>query len=248
MTQSANSPLSQEEFELIEQFLSGSLAEEAQEKIRNRIDSDSGFAAKVSEIQDMQLGIERAALHSKLESFHSELAKKEPLVPIRSIHASWFWGVAASLFLVVSAGAWWIMGQKSPGEELYQAYFRPDPGLVTSMSGQGNYEFERAMVDYKEGKYEEAITRWKSLLAEKPTNDSLNYFLGSAFLAKNQEATSLDYLSIVASNPASGFYDDANWYAGLAAVKLGHTEKALAFLKVSSRPEAKNLIENLEEK
>lgn len=243
-----NASLSQEDFELIERLLNGELRPDQLDEIQERMASDQNFASQIDEIRDLRLGIERAALAVRLDSYHSEIGDPDKEVPVRPLRPSWLWGVAASFFLVASAGVWWIMGQKSPEEQLYQAYFRPDPGLVTSMASQGNYEFDRAMVDYKDGKYSEAIDRWEKLLNENPKNDTLNYFFGAALLASDQESLSLDYFQSVAENSRSAFYPDANWYAGLAALKLGQKEKALNFLRASSRPEAQKLISELESK
>ncbi len=248
MTPDINSPLSQEDFEQIERYLSGQLDQDQLDQFQARIASDPQFASQVEEIRDLQVGIERAALAARLDSFHSGLSSSEKEVPVRSIRPLWFWGVAASFFLVMTAGVWWIMGQKSPGEQRFQAYFRPDPGLVTSMAGESDYEFDRGMVDYKEGNYAEAISMWEKLLAAKPDSDTLSYFLGSAYLSSKQESRSLVYLEQVAGDPESAFYSEANWYAGLAALKLGQNEKALKFLSASSRPEAQQLISELESK
>lgn len=243
-----NPILNQEEFELIELFLEEKLNGDQMDRIRKRIDSDQDFASLVDEIREIQLGIQRASLSEKLDGFHADIANQKDSKPIRSIRPLWFWGVAASLFLVMTAGIWWILGQQSAEEKLFQAYFNPDPGLVTSMASEGNYEFDRAMVDYKDGNYTEAFDRWEKLLAENPQNDTLNYFLGSALLSAKQELKSVDYLETVAKDSSSGFYSDANWYLGLAYLKLGKKEKALNYLSASLRPEAEKLISELEMK
>lgn len=243
-----NPILNQEEFELIERFLEEKLEEDQMKIIQKRIDTDQDFASLVDEIRDIQLGIERASLAEKLDFFHDDLAEQKNSKPIRSIRPFWFWGVAASLFLVMTAGIWWIIGQESPEEKLFQAYFIADPGLVTSMASEGNYEFDRAMVDYKDGNYAEAISRWEKLLAGKPQNDTLNYFVGAALLSAKQERRSVDFLESVANDPSSGFYSDANWYLGLAYLKLGEKGKALNYLSASIRPEAEKLISEFETK
>lgn len=240
--------LNQEEFELIERFLEEKLEKDQMVLIRKRIESDQDFASLVDEIREMQLGIQRAALAEKLDSFHADLTEQKEFKPIRSIRPLWFWSGAASLFLVMTAGIWWIIGQESPEEKRYQAYFSADPGLVTSMASEGNYEFDRAMVDYKDGNYANAISRWEKLLVEKPKNDTLNYFLGTALLSAKQDRKSVDFLELVAKDSSSGFYSDANWYLGLAYLKLGEKEKAINYLSTSLRPEAEKLISELEMK
>ena len=56
---------SQEDFELIERYLSRSLDSELLEELRLKMLSDKDFAARVQEVQELQLGVERAALARK---------------------------------------------------------------------------------------------------------------------------------------------------------------------------------------
>jgi len=63
-------------------------------------------------------------------------------------------------------------------------YFKPDAGLITSMGGNENYEFYRGMVDYKQGNYKAAISRWKDQLKLKKDNDTLNFYIGVSLMAQ----------------------------------------------------------------
>ncbi len=237
---------SQEDFELIERYHMGLLDPVEEEEIRRKILADKDFASLVREIGDLQLGVERAALASRLEAFHAEIREEKRNMPVRALRPSLFWGVAASLFLAITAGIWWMFGQKSPGEELYQAYFRPDPGLVTAMSGDANYEFDRAMVDYKVGNYADAITRWEKLRSEDPKNDSILYFLGISNLAMGRQAQAERLLGEVVSLPDSEFGAEANWYLGLVFLKKGDHDRAKTYLQKSERPEIPDILERLE--
>lgn len=236
-----NPILNQKEFELIELFLEENLDEDQMELIRARIKSDQAFASLVEEIRVLQLGIQSAVIGEKMDLFHADLAEQNEPTPIRSIRPLWFWGVAASLFLVMTACIWWIIGQESPEEKLYQTYFNADPGLVTSMASGGNYEFDRAMVDYKDKNYANAIARWEMLLDEKPQNDTLNYFIGMALLASDQGVASTKYLEIVAQDTSSAFFPDANWYLGLFLIKGKDFDLAKGYLEKSNRTEIEQI-------
>jgi tetratricopeptide (TPR) repeat protein len=116
---------------------------------------------------------------------------------------------------------------------------------VTAMSSNANYEFDRGMVDYKTGNYQDAIERWENLLAEKPENDTLNYFIGSAFLAMDDPAHAKSFLE-KASHMTSGiFAKEASWYLGLSFLKSGNHEEAIKYLQNSEREEAAEIIAKL---
>lgn len=240
-----NTSLSQEDFELIELYLDGSLDAASMEAVLMRIRQDEMFASTVEEIKGLQFGLERAALASRLDAFHDDLSHSDKPA-IGKVRSLWFWGVAASLFLVMSAGIWWMMGQKSPGEELYQAYFRPDPGLVTTMSGESDYEFDRGMVDYKSGDYAQSLEFWQPLLEQAPDNDTLLYFVGLDYLQIGEIREAKKLLGQVIQNKESQFLRDANWYLGLAYVKEGQLSEAIPYLKTSEKEQAKSLIARIE--
>ena len=43
--------------------------------------------------------------------------------------------------------------QETVHQKLFAQFYQEDPGLITAMSSEGQYEFDRAMVDYKSGNY-----------------------------------------------------------------------------------------------
>ena len=239
---------SQEDFELIEGYLDGSLDPEKAEEIRVRILSNNDFAARVAEISDLQLGVQIAALASKLDSFHTEITTQERQVPVRKLTTFQFWGVAASFFLLITAGMWWMMDRKSPGEELYRAYYQVDPGLVTSMSGEENYEFDRGMVDYKSGEYAKSLEFWKPLLEQFPANDTLLYFVSLDYLHLGLSEEAKKLLERVIEDNNSQFVPDANWYLGLVLVKEGRFNDAIPYLEASQKLAAKSLLSEIEKR
>ncbi|GAA0877408.1 hypothetical protein GCM10009119_03760 [Algoriphagus jejuensis] len=238
---------SQEEFELIEAYLNGSFDSQKQEEVRQRISSDEGFAARVREFSEFQLGVERAALSSRLDSFHAEITDERDATPTRKLNTFQLWSIVASYFLIITAGIWWIMEKENPGERLYHAYFVSDPGLVTSMSGEGNYEFDRGMVDYKSGDYSKSLQFWQPLLQQDPHNDTLLYFIALDHLQLENLAEAKELLEQVTMTKESQFSREANWYLGLAMVKEGKFEKAIPYLVASEREEAKSLITELDQ-
>ena len=238
---------SQEDFELIEDYLGGLLKPGKQEEVRLRILSDASFAALVDEITELQLGVERAALAADLDSFHSDIANQPTPVPIRKLKLFHFWGIAASFFLAITAGLWLLIGQKSPDERLYLTYYEQDPGLVSSMSSAGNYDFDRAMVDYKSGKYQQAQAAFGSLLKNDTENDTLLYFSAMAELSLENNQAAEELLQAVSRDSTSGFSKDSFWYLGLLALREGDYASAKKYLDQSGRAKAEELTEAITE-
>ena len=135
--------------------------------------------------------------------------------------------------LVLAIGSYWYFGQPT-NEKLYTKYFTPDPGLPTTMSATNNFEFYDAMVNYKHGEYKIAISKWKKIEQKNPTNDTINYFLGVAFMAEKNETESIPYFQKVLVENNSVFTNDAYYYIGLAYLKNNNLDKAKENFKNST--------------
>lgn len=150
--------------------------------------------------------------------------------------------VAAAL--IIAAGSFWFLGGNS-NDRLYAKYFSPDPGLPTTMSSNNNYEFNKAMVDYKQGKYNDALSIWKAQLEHKTNNDTLNYFIGSALLADNNDKEAISYFLRVTELEDNRFKAEAYHYLGLAYLKNNDKAAAINALKKSNLSTSKDLLEKL---
>jgi tetratricopeptide (TPR) repeat protein len=240
--------ISQEELERIEKYLSEAMS------IRERIAFDDEMASnvilrhKTEEVRIILEEIETDSMVLAMEEFHEELTNTESLTlipPIAQRRTIWWpWTIVASLALVLSL--WVLLMRESPNERLFTAYYEPDPGLVTAMGNSVQYEFERAMVDYKMGQYQSAIDRWEKLLKEKYSNDTLNYFLGSSYLALQQTDKAAFYFQSTLIFQGSIFSNDAWWYLGLTWLKKGELLRAKEAFQKSNKPEAKTLLTELE--
>tara|TARA_R110002072_G_scaffold216077_1_gene373302 strand:- start:256159 stop:256896 length:738 start_codon:yes stop_codon:yes gene_type:complete len=235
--------ISSEDFELIENYLDGNLDSTSIAKVETRLSQEEDFRINVEEIRDLREGIQRAALKEKLNVFHMDIEKIQP--EKNKIHLM-YWAIAASISLFILAGIWWATQSTSPQEKIFQSYYHTDPGLISTMSSAGDYEFARGMVDFKLGEYTEAVNRWDKLLADNPSSDTLNYFLGLSYLELDDFQKSKQLLSNVTGTEESYFYKDANWYLGLIMVKEGNFEAAIPLLDAADREEATMLISILE--
>lgn len=225
--------ISTEEIERIESFLDGSMSDSDKIAFEEQLKSDPELQAKTDEIRLLQVGIQEAILAKKLASFHQPAAK---VVTMKSNRTKWL--AAASVLILLAAGAWFLFLQKNPNEQLYANYFKPDPGLPTTMSSSDAYEFEKAMIDYKNGDYQKAIDSWK----QQPKNDTLTYFIGLAQQSIGDTKAAIDQLSIIAADGNKPFYKDACWYLGLALLKDKQFDKAKSFIEKSDHPQKDALL------
>ncbi len=230
--------ISQEEMEKIESYLDNSMSTLDKTQFEQELRSNQELAAKTEEIRLLQVGIQEAILKQKLKTFHQPAAK---VVPMKFAAKKWL--VAASTIAVILTAGWFLFLKKAPNEKLFASYFRPDPGLPTTMSSSDAYEFEKAMIDYKNGDYQKAIDSWKS----QAKNDTLTYFIGLANQSLNNNKEAINLLTQVANDPNKPFYKDACWYLGLALLKEKDFSKAISYIEKSENPQKEALLKAIKE-
>ncbi len=230
------------DIEQVERFLRKEMPPEEREAFLDRLATDGELQQVVEEMQLLSIGIQEAALQRNLDQFHKEMPALRPakrnVFSTRRV-------AAAAVIIVASALAFWLLLNGGREEKLFTSYYQPDPGLPTLMSSADNYEFYQAMVDYKSGEYEKAIAAWDALLQQQPANDTLSYYLGSAWLANKQPAKAITYLEKVAANTNSSFVQDAGWYLALAWLQQGDKEKAKAALEKTQHRRREELLQEL---
>jgi len=240
-----NPDISQEEFESIENYLNNNLSLDEKIAFEKLIQKAPSLANKIEEVKQLLLGIESAVLKNNLDNFHEELHPVRKIQsetfdasesPKKSKNMAIFYSIAAAIIIIF--GIFWFMKDAKSPEKLFAKYFTPDPGLPTVMSTTSDYSFYEGMVDYKRKEYNVAIEKWKKLIPEKQNNDTLDYFLGVAYLAEGDAETSLEYLEPVQKFSNGIFKEDAYYYAALAKLKTGELEEAKKLLE--ENPSEKN--------
>lgn len=242
--------ISQEEFELIEQFLTNEMPKEEAATFKARLLTDELLQQKTEEVKLTILGIKEAVLADRLNEFHNSINNHSTTEkkPGRIIQLNKKWLAAASVLLFASFAVWWLTGRKNNNTKLYATYYKQDPGLITAMGSSEDYAFEKGMVDYKEGNYIKAIETWVAVKPAQSKKDTLNYFLGVANMAINKREKAKELLSQITSNSNKPFYKDACWYLGLVFLKDGETEKAIEWIIKSGHPKSNELINAINKK
>jgi len=115
------------------------------------------------------------------------------------------------------------------------------------MGASDNYLFDRAMVDYKVGDYDAALQIWENLQESKPANDTLNYFIASAYMGKENDEIAISYFQKVIINESSFFRNDALWYTGLALIREKKMKEAISVLEKAEHQDKDRLLAKLKE-
>ncbi len=240
-----NTNITPELLEAVERYYNGTMALQKRTLFKEQLHKDGDFKILVEDIRTTLLGIEGQALKERLEAFHEEISKHNPVVAstpkVRFLSFSKI-AIAAGIILVLGM-LWFLSG--STNDRLFAKYFRPDPGLPTTMSSSDNFAFYDAMVNYKQGDYATAISKWEKLEQKAPENDTLNYFLGVAYLAQKNAEKAVPYLKKTANNAESVFLQDAFYYMGLAYLKSDKLEEAKNAFQKSQSDKSQEILNRL---
>ncbi len=236
------------ELELFEAYLMDTMDVAEKQKFGQQLSNDNMLGKKFQNFKQQVSYIEESALRSKLEEFHGEYENTRAIGPNRSGQSSKNlkkYMIAASIALIAALGSILFLDGGSTEKKLFDEHFSPDPGLPTVMGNNDNYAFYEAMVDYKQGNYGEAIKKWETLLGQRPNNDTLNYFLGVAYLATGEGHRSIGFLRKSLDTKNTFFKDDAHFYLGLAHLRTKNKNLAIENLKKSPLRKSKALLNEL---
>lgn len=239
--------ISQEELEALEQFVFQKMSADQDKAFLKELSTNLDLRQKLQTVKLLLVGIQETELEKRLDEFHNDLTspKKIRIQPSIKTLSQKKWWIAASILLIISLGLLFVYNSDTKEEKLFASYFQPEPGLISPMGASDNYLFHRAMVDYKVGEYDAAIKTWESMLSSKPENDTLNYFIGSAYLIKGKEETAIAHFEKVITSDNPTFKNDALWYKGLALLKLNRKREALGFVEKAEHENKAALLRDL---
>jgi TolA-binding protein len=233
--------ISQEEFERIERYHLGTLSAEANGQFEKEMRTNPTFAEKVVEVSNLIQGVEYATLKNTLDQYHEEIdTSTHNSIPNRNKTRTPLIAIAA--VLIVLLGIFWFLNDDSATDTLFAKHFTPDPGLPTTMSETRNFKFYDGMVNYKQEDYETALQKWNLLVEEYPENDTLQYFIGVAYLAHGNEQNAITKLENLYNSNTESFKNETAYYLGLAFLKSENLKKAKKYLTFSDTKRAREVL------
>lgn len=238
-----NTNFTEEELQLAEQYMSGNMNIDEKAAFEKMLAADAAWNEKFIAIRLLITGVQEASLREEMQQWN----EKKMEVPVRSVSWMKSLAIAASIIIAISVVGWMWFFKKSANEQLYADFYKPDPGLATKMSVSDNYEFERAMVDYKTGQYKAALERWNKQLTANTGSDTLQYFIAAANLGDNNPELAIQYFDKVIEQTNSAFKIEAYWYKGLALLQQGKEQEAIAVIEQSAHPQKDALLKKLKD-
>lgn len=152
---------------------------------------------------------------------------------------------AAIILLLVVPGYLFFRSTTYP-QRLAKEFYIADPGLPVMMGASATPMLDQAMIEYKDGKYDETLIRLKQLLVSSPANDTLNYYAGICCyeLLKNDEA--IGYFRKI-SGSGSPYYFIARYNEGLALLRDGKKQEAKGLFQLVAAGESGPLKEKAQQ-
>ncbi len=243
MSESAISP---EELEWIGRYCNHQLRGEELALFEARLVSDKNWKKSVEELRFLALGIQEANLQDAMQDFHATVPDAALRLVRLSIGVKWM--AAASVILVIMIAVAVSLLGRDHYDRLYVSYFETDPGLPIPMSEgrQKDYNFYDGMIYYKEQQYKIAIEKWKEQGTRYGFTDTINYYIGAAYLNAGAYNKANAYLGKVQAVTGSSFYGRAVWSLALIQLKKKDEVRARTLLKtLKGDPLAQRLLEEL---
>ena len=239
--------LSEEQYELIEAYLTNELSVADRTSFERDIQADTELKKEVDRQRNIRLGlralgieraIEQAKQHYKANSVEAAPDDK-PQTIVRPLMSWRNWAAAASVVLVLGLGYYTYQQTTDRQDAMaFSETFSPDPsgqllkdfpsGRVSSVT---RAQFLDAISSYEAGNYDAVINQLKTLPIDKQTIDYKNYFLGLSYLANKQPTEAISLLTKALTTPSTSIRRKAEWFLSLAYIKNGQKEKALPTLK-----------------
>ena len=220
----------EEDIELIEAYLRGSLDEQALAAFQKRRQDDADFDREVIDYSQIINGIrttQERDFMSKLRHWEGEIEnrKETKVVPLRTIFS-----IAASVVLVSLVGVYLFRNGQRDHEQLFQEYFQPYENVISERSGK-NDNLQRGMELYDQKKYDEAIVELKLAAIEDPDNSSVRCYLGIAYLAAGRAQEAKTMFESIVHGDRSLIKEVAEWNLAMTYLKLDNEAAAKKILE-----------------
>jgi hypothetical protein len=241
--------LSQEQFELIEAYLTNELSATDAQAFEQEMAADTALQEEVQTQRTLRMGLHALAIEQRLqrarqrvleiekEAFQPVAGQQE--TPVRPLpgHTKtipWrYWAAAASVVLGFSFGVYWYQQQDVP-ELAYAETMSSDQltkGLPADLKPTDRQRIMDAISGYRAGRYDEVIDKLKIPSADRRTRYYQSYFLGLSYLADKQPEKAIQPLTDALGTLSVPLRQKANWFLALAYLKNKEKEKALPILE-----------------
>ncbi len=211
--------------ELINSYIKGDMSSDERIQFEKKLKGDAILNEEYLAAKKIKDIIEAGALKEKLNDIHMQYKLKQ-----NNHKRFYLWtaiSVAASFVVVLS---FWFLFQpvgSSPQQQLMASIYFKDPGLPTLMSSSGTQnQLDLAMVEYKMGNYEHSYQILSDLLAESPTNDTVQYYMAINLFEMDQFDRSGPILERLQHSESIFVSEKSDWFYALNLISQDREEEA----------------------
>ncbi len=223
--------------ERIETYLLGQMEEAETQSFESEIADNEQLAMEVEQVKSLFTGIEASAIRERVGELIAaeETQKQGKSIRFRSVFAIGF-AVAAAVAVLLAVFLW-PKTEAQQLDALYAEFKTPDPGLPGKMGSSNNYALDDAMVDYKQGNWEVAISKFETLANDESASDTVLYYLAMCFAESGRDAEAIDYLKR-AENLGGEYQQKAEWQHALMDLKRNEpVQVRYSLQRIASNPE-----------
>lgn len=203
--------------DLFESYLNGELTENDKAEFEARLQEDPDFEASFQLFKDGIQAIKNAGFRQDIRYVIEGHKRKNTA----STGGYWFGGIAASILVLLAATFWQTQETR---QDLFSVYYNHYPNVISTRGVEKNM---KGMEAYSDRDFETAVALWQDM----PSNDTIQFYLGLAFIETGQFESALESLKKVDSG--SVFNQQKNWYLGLTFLKVRDLENArVTFLEL----------------
>lgn len=225
--------MSQENQERFDQFLNGTLSEEAKKDFEESLANDPAFLKAFETHRRQVRGVQELAFRELVDQVNAERIKNKAGRGIIIPNVLRF---AAAILLLLGT-AWWFLPNKK-ADLTQELVYKLDPGLPTTLGLGTDKQFAEAMIKYKQGDYPVAKADWEQMLANQPENDTLIYYLGQIELAQERPQIAILRFNEVLQKDQSIFQTAARYYLAISYYEQGDQSLGIKLLKALAEKES----------
>jgi len=190
----------------------------------------------------------------KMIDARNEVKQIKPARSVRSFFHDKLWLAAASLLILVSFGAYWVISMAGgySNEDLFRKYYTSESIVNITRSGEAN--IIEALMRFQEKDYKSAENLFSQILKNDPGNYAAWFYYGISCIETENFVQAEKAFSAIIADHQSLYIEHAEWYLGLCYLKSNKLEKAKAQLvKIASsmdnyhRRDARHLLNKLNE-
>ncbi len=208
------------------------------------------FESRLKNDRELKTSVKiRKAIHQELgEEYKRDLKAKLISYDIQMDKKSWVSNsmkIAAGTILVLIGVFSIYQFNKNSDLATYDFY---EEGINNYMNDAAEkVQFNNAMSKFRSENYTASIAHFKKLLLIKPTNDTLNYYLGVAYFREGEFDKSIQPIKTVILNTSSAYYQKAEFRLALSYYASNEKEVALLLFKKISNSATHEFTEEAKE-